>query len=127
MLFRSALYEYDFVPGTAEMKPRGREHLARISEWLPQTPGEISVEPTREGVELDQARREAVYQELAALPCGVALVNIRTGRRRHPGLDADSGHLIFQNRMQQTKSRGNSGQAGAASPSADMTTGVAPR
>lgn len=114
-LARMALYEYDFIPGTAELKPRGREHLARISDWLPQTPGEIAIEPTREGVELDEARRQAVYQELATLPCGVALVNIRTARRRHPGLDPDSGQLMFQNRLQQTKSRGVSetGNGGA--------------
>jgi len=122
-LARMALYEYDFIAGTAEIKPRGREHLARISEWLPQTPGEISIEPTREGVELDEARRQAVYQELATLPCGVALVNIRTARRRHPGLDPDSGVLIFQNRLQQTRSRGISGSSGDASFGAGMNAG----
>jgi hypothetical protein len=122
-LSRMALYEYDFIPGTAEIKPRGREHLARISEWIPQTPGEISIEPTREGAELDEARRQAVYQELASLPCGVALVNIRTARRRHPGLDPDSGQLIFQNRMQQTKMRGVSGMGVGASLGAGMDAG----
>jgi hypothetical protein len=121
-LARMALYEYDFISGTAELKPRGREHLARISDWLPQTPGEIAIEPTREGVELDEARRQAVYQELATLPCGVALVNIRTARRRHPGLDPDSSQLMFQNRLQQTKSRGVSGIGGGASLGTDMNT-----
>jgi hypothetical protein len=122
-LARMSLYEYDFVPGTAELKSRGREHLARISEWLPQTPGEIAIEPTREGTELDEARRQAVYEELATLPCGAALVNIRTGRRRHPGLDADSGLLIFQNRLQQTRVRGISGSSGATAPAAGMNMG----
>jgi hypothetical protein len=122
-LARMALYEYDFIPGTAEIKPRGREHLARISEWLPQTPGEIASEPTREGVELDEARRQAVYQELATLPCGVALINIRTARRRHPGLDPDSGLIMFQNRLQQTQSRGISGSAGDASINTGMNAG----
>jgi len=116
-LARMALYEYDFIPGTAELKPRGRDHLARIAEWIPQTPGEISIEPTREGTELDEARRQAVFQELATLPCGLAMVNIRTARRRHPGLDAPSGLLINQNRMQQTRVRGvnSAGASGAAS------------
>lgn len=111
-LARMALYEYDFLPGTAELKPRGREHLARISEWLPQVPGEIAIEPTREGLELDEARRQTVYQELASLPCGAALINIKTARRRHPGLDASSGQLIFDNRQQQTKMRGMSSPGG---------------
>lgn len=113
-LTRMALYEYDFLPGTAELKPRGREHLARISEWLPQVPGEIAIEPTREGLDLDEARRQSVYRELTSLPCGVALINIRTARRRHPGLDASSGQLIFDNRLQQTKLRGMTSPGGSA-------------
>ena len=123
-LARMALYEYDFVPGTAELKPRGLEHLARISEWIPQTAGEISIEPAREGAELDEARRQAVYQELATLPCGVALVNIRTARRRHPGLDPDSAQLIFQNRLQQTRLRGVLGSPGDNSLGTGMNTGT---
>ena len=122
-LARMALYEYDFLPGTAELKPRGREHLARISEWLPQVPGEIAIEPTREGLELDEARRQSVYQELASLPCGVALVNIRTARRRHPGLDAPSAQLIFGNRLQQTRLRGMTNSGGTMGTGAGTDAG----
>jgi hypothetical protein len=121
-LTRMALYEYDFVPGTAELKPRGRDHLARIAEWIPQTPGDISIEPSREGTELDEARRQAVFEELATLPCGIALVNIRTARRRHPGLDAPTGLLINQNRLQQTRVRGIN-SAGASGSSMSDTSG----
>jgi hypothetical protein len=125
-LARMALSEYDFLPGAAELKPRGREHLARISEWLPQVPGEIAIEPTREGLELDEARRQSVYQELATLPCGIALVNIRTARRRHPGLDAPSARLIYSNRLQQTRLRGTtySGGTMGSEASTDASAGA---
>ena len=71
-----------------------------------------------------EARRQSVYQELASLPCGVALVNIRTARRRHPGLDAPSAQLIFGNRLQQTRLRGMTNSGGTMGTGARTDAGA---
>ncbi len=110
---RLALYEYDFVPGTDELKPRGRAQLAKIGQWIPTTPGNVMIEPSIDGPDLDEARRTRVWQALAGGPFALSMENIRIGRPVSGGLDYGTATAIGATRLQQSLSRGVSSSGGA--------------
>lgn len=103
---RLALYEFDFVPGSDELRPRGLQQLARIAQWIPTTPGEVLIEPSAHGVELDEARRARVWQLLSGTPGGIPPEGVRVARPAVPGLDSVTGVLIESTRREQTSNRG---------------------
>lgn len=111
---RLALYNYDFVPGSDELKPRGRQQLNKIATLLVNTPGDVMIEPSDEGGELDEARRTRVWSELSQGPFALAPANIRTGRTAAAGLDPRSARSIQTNREAQTLSRGSSSPSGGS-------------
>ena len=109
---RLALYEFDFVPGSDELRPRGLQQLARIAQWIPSTPGEVLIEPSAHGPELDEARRARVWQLLSGTPGGVPPEGVRVARPTVNGLDSVTGLLIESTRRAQTAGRGSAGGVG---------------
>lgn len=110
---RLALYEFDFVPGSDELRPRGLQQLARIAQWIPSTPGEVLIEPSAYGAEVDEARRARVWQLLSGTPGGVPPEGVRVARPTVTGLDSVTGLLIESTRREQTAGRGGAGGGGA--------------
>lgn len=123
---RMALYEYDFLPGTDELKPRGRKQLAKIALLVPCTPGTIWIEPSRDGEELDEARRTRVWQHLSAGPIAVSLDQIQTGTPVAKGLNGRESQIINFNRERGMRSLGVSGSSttGAGSGSGQSGTSM---
>jgi len=111
---RLALYEFDFIPGSEELRPRGLQQLARIAQWIPSTPGEVLIEPSAHGPELDEARRARVWQLLSGTPGGVPPEGVRVARPSVSGLDSVSGLIIEGTRREQTSSRGMANGGGGA-------------
>ena len=102
---RMILHDYDFAPGSTALNARGHARLVRICEWLPGTPGQVLIEASSEGDSLDEARRLSVFHAMEGLSCSLPLSAIQT-TTQSPGLDSDSGRLIYENRLQQTRSKG---------------------
>lgn len=103
---RMILCEYDFVTGSAQLKPRGFARLARICEWSSNTPGGVLIESSVSGPEMDEARRETVFNALGHMSCQLPFSSIQTASPRPPALDSDSAALIYENQLQQTRSKG---------------------
>lgn len=108
---RTTLYRCDFVQGSSELNTSGWSHLVRISRQLQRTPGPLLIETSAKSAALDEARKAEVIEGLASLqhPLPPELVQIIGGSEH--GLDSDSGLLINQNRLQQTRGQGSSGGA----------------
>lgn len=122
---RTTLYRCDFVQGSSELNTSGWARLVRISRLLQRTPGPLLIETSEKGAALDEARRATVIEGLASLQHTLPpeLVQIIGGSEH--GLDSDSGLLIHQNRLQQTKSQGTgSGAAGGISSSGQQSSGL---
>jgi hypothetical protein len=64
------------------------------------------IEPTPDHPELDQARRTAVFQELAAGQLQVPAERVVIGYATTRGLDGVEAELIYQNLLYQTQNRG---------------------
>jgi len=111
---RMALYQYDFVPMTAQLKPRGRAGLAQIAEWTLCIPAPVFVEPTPGRPDLDEARRQSVWRELAAGGYRVPGERIVIGYPSPLGLGGAESLILDRNRLAQTLSRGAGAGGGAA-------------
>lgn len=96
-----ALYQYDFIEGTAALNPRGRFRLARIAALLPRNFCSIVIEPCAPA--LDEARRISVLTELAAGPFPVAPERIVTAPLPADGLRGVEAALIERNLLSQTQ------------------------
>jgi hypothetical protein len=111
---RMVLYQYDFVPGTDRLKPRGKLQLAKIAAWLPTNAFAVVVDPSGRGPKLDEARRQTVWREFTSeqilIPVERVIVASPTGGR----LDGPDAALMQSNRDKMTTSRGMSGGGGAA-------------
>ncbi|MFM7040316.1 MAG: hypothetical protein ACKO2L_21625 [Planctomycetaceae bacterium] len=121
---RTTLYRCDFVQGSPDLNTPGWARLVRISRQLQRTPGPLLIETSEKAV-LDEARKAEVIEAIGSLqhPLPPELVQIIGGSEH--GLDSDSGLLINQNRLQQTRSQGSSGGAsGGSIGSAQQSTGL---
>jgi hypothetical protein len=123
---RMALYQYDFVPLSTELKPRGKAGLQRIAAWSLCNSSPIYLEPTPGRPDLDEARRKVVSWELANGPQPIPSERIVIGRPSPHGLSGAEALLIDRNLMQQTTARGTmsgggSGAQGGAATSASGT------
>jgi hypothetical protein len=114
---RMVFYQYDFLPDSEQLNPRGRANLARICTWLACNHSPIYVEPTSANPELDELRRQVVWNEFSHCSCFVASDRVLLGRPSVRGLDGVESLLIDRNRYSLTQSRG------ATASSAGMSTG----
>jgi hypothetical protein len=106
---QQVLYNYDFVIGTAELKPRGEYELQKIIRRMETVPCPIiiqSVDVNNPNPELDEARRQSVLEALrkAGVPASDELVV--TNRPPLPGLQGVEGSIIYGNMLGQTEERG---------------------
>jgi len=112
---RMVLYQYDFVPGTDRLKPRGRIQLAKFIPCL-HTYG-IIVEPSGSGAVLDEARRQTVLRELASDEFRIPTAQVVVGRPLRRGLEGPEAILVERNLWGLTTARGASGGGGSSSSS----------
>lgn len=124
---RTTLYRCDFVQGSSELNTSGWSRLVRISRQLQRNPGPLLIETSEKSAALDEARKAEVIEGLASLqhPLPPELVQIIGGSEH--GLDSDSGLLMNQNRLQQTKSQGSGtggGASGGTRGSSQQSTGL---
>ena len=103
---RMVLYEYDFLPSSDQLKPRGKTGLAKMSEWMAHGAAPLLIEPTPGRPDLDEARRAAVWRELQCGPAAVPLEMIVIGRPDVLGLRGGEALLVDKNLMMQTSARG---------------------
>ncbi|MBS0265738.1 MAG: hypothetical protein JSS02_27655 [Planctomycetes bacterium] len=114
---RMVLWQYDFVAGSSELKPRGRGQLARMTQWLAVNQFPICIEPTPYAPELAEARRQVVWHELSLGPCPVGLDRVVVGLPGGYGLETADALVIDRNRVSQTLSRGAAALGGSGSGS----------
>jgi hypothetical protein len=124
---RTTLYRCDFVQGSSELNTSGWSRLVRISRQLQRNPGPLLIETSEKSAALDEARKAEVIEGLASLqhPLPPELVQIIGGSEH--GLDSDSGLLMNQNRLQQTRSQGSGtggGASGGTRGSSQQSTGL---
>ena len=112
---RMILYQYDFIPLSDQLKPRGKGELARIAYCVPSTFCPILVEPTPGQPKLDEARRQTVWRELASSPYPVPSERVVIGRPLTRGLGGAEALVNDRNRLMQTLSRGAGAGGGAGS------------
>lgn len=111
---RMALHQYDFYAGSDQLTPRGRYQVAKMSEWLPMNQFPVFVEPSAASAALDEARRQAVWSEIAGGPCRIPLERVLIGYTTSRGLGGIEAQAIDLNRLKQTSSRGMGAVGGGA-------------
>ena len=103
---RLVLYRYDFVDGSAELNPRGRERLTELTELLPTTFSPVFIEPDPEDSDLTERRRAAVLTHLRSAPFVVPLERVVVGTPAAPYLRGPEAELIQRRLLKQTESGG---------------------
>lgn len=118
---RMTLFHYDFLPDSDQLNARGRRELVRISTCLPAGTCPILIEPTPGYADLDEARRQTVWRELAGGAFPIPIDRVIAGRPQVRPLDDADSQNIEQNRMTLSRSRGvgltGGGGGGAAGSS----------
>lgn len=109
---RMVLYQYDFYPGTDQLKPRGKQQVKKIASWLPLNQFPVFVEPSGQTARLDEARRQAVWRELADAPYEIPLERVIIGYGASRGLGGLEAQAVDRNRLSQTTARGAAGGVG---------------
>ena len=64
---RMVLYDFDFIPGQADLTPRGMRQLAKFADMLQQTPHPLIIQPSPELPTLDEIRRAHILNTLATM------------------------------------------------------------
>jgi len=118
---RMALYQYDFLPASELLNPRGQVQLARMATWLTTNDFPIYVEPTFGDPELDELRRQTVWFELSGKSLSIPSERVRIGSPNVRGLDAADALLIDRNRLELTGTRGASGGGGSSTSTSSST------
>jgi hypothetical protein len=102
---RLALFQYDFVQGTEQLNPRGREQLAKHAARLAEGPYPLFIEPTADP-KLAQGRRLAVLNATASWPFPIAPERVVVGRPSSTGLSGIEAQIIGANAMDRTAKYG---------------------
>lgn len=92
---RMVLYDFDFVPGQANLTPRGTRQLAKFADLLQQTPHPLIIQPSSEYPGLDEIRRNQVLCVLATMNLYIAedrLIVRTPSSRGLDGIDAERIH-----------------------------------
>lgn len=103
---RMVLYQYDFLPMSDQLKPRGRLALARVGEWASHGAGPVLIEPTPGRPDLDEARRRVVWREMQHGPFAIPPEMIVMGCSEIVGLRGGEALLVDKNLLMQTSARG---------------------
>ncbi len=111
---KMVFYHYDFVDGTPQLNPRGRDKLAKVTALLPSNINPIVVERTPKEPGLDQSRRLALLGALASGSFPVPAERIVIGPPIAGGLGAVEAIGLYGNRLNQTLTGRAAGGAPAA-------------
>lgn len=103
---RLVLFNYDFVEGTSQLSPRGREQLAKVSLQLVACPYPLLIERTPESPGLAEARRASVLNELAAGPYPIDPGRVLVGLPSPRGLSGAEATIITANQLNRTQQYG---------------------
>lgn len=109
-LSRLALYDYDFVNGTANLNYRGRRRIADLIPMLQRGTGPLVVEEIPERHALNAQRRISVLNEVQNLWPGLSEEMVVVARPRVAGLSGVEGRVIYNNLMNNTSTQGVSAQ-----------------
>jgi hypothetical protein len=106
---RLTLFDYDFFPGTNQLKPRGLDQLAKHAGRLAEGPHPLVIEPTPNNPRLAESRRLAVLQTTASWPFPIAPDRVLVagpGTPRPTGLTGIEAQIIGANAMDRTAKYG---------------------
>jgi len=106
---RMVLYHYDFEDGCTDLKPHGRDRLAKISTMLPKNFFPIVIERTTCAPDLDEGRRQAVLAALAHGPFPVPPERVVIGPSIAVGLSGREAIIVYGNLLRQTATGPNTG------------------
>ena len=122
---RMILHDYDFLPGKAELNPRGKETLRQVAAWALRHPYPVIVEKSNYDEKLAEQRKLAALAELKVAGIPLPADRVITGFPRVRGVHGVEADPIFQNLLLQTQSRGLTGGGGAsAGGGASSSTGA---
>jgi hypothetical protein len=111
---RMVLYDYDFLPAAAGLNHRGKYQLAKIVAMMPCNFFPLIIQETPCSPELAEARRLAVFNELAKQPFPVPPERVVVGLPIAIGLRGAEAEQINRNLMANTEARGSIGAAAPA-------------
>jgi hypothetical protein len=100
------LFDFDFEPGKAYLRPRGRDQLARMTAQLAASPYPLIIERTLDDPPLADARRAAVLAELAAGPLPISPDRVLIGMPRPYGMSGNDADIIYANGLNRTQQYG---------------------
>lgn len=103
---RLALYDYDFVPGSAELTERGRDQLAKAAAQLAVSPFPLVVERTPDAPSLAGERRIAVIEALAASAIPVDAGRVLVGQPAPFGMSGVNAQIVSANALNRTQQYG---------------------
>ncbi|WP_337172926.1 hypothetical protein [Paludisphaera sp.] len=103
---RLALYDYDFVAGSAELTDRGRDQLAKAAAQLAASPFPLIVERTPRDPALAGERRRVVIETLAASSLPVDAGRVLVGQPAPFGLSGIDAQIISANALNRTQQYG---------------------
>ncbi len=110
------LYSYDFVAGTARLKPRGQDRLAEIGARMPFTFQPVLIQRSGEPG-LDEKRRESVLESLALSPFPIPPERVVVGRAPTRALRGDEALILHQGALYRTEQAGPRVSTGTTSSS----------
>ena len=94
---RMTLYEYDFELNSARLTRRGMHQLEKIAYMTPRNFFPIVIAPSREGNELDIARRQAIIEVLASRNFPVPPERVMVARPVPFGVDGHDATINYAN------------------------------
>jgi hypothetical protein len=103
---RMVLHQYDFLPGSSELNPRGLDQLFKLSAQMAASPFPLIVERTPDNPGLAESRRYAVLAHLARGPMPVTSDRVFVGVPSAVGLSGNDAFIISNNSLGRTQSYG---------------------
>ena len=94
------LYQYDFLPDSAQLNPRGKAQLGRLARWLVEDRCAIFIEPTANNAALDELRREAIWGEISSNYSEISSDQVLIGRPGIRDVGAVEALLLERNRLE---------------------------
>jgi hypothetical protein len=104
---------YDFVDGSSQLNPRGRDKLAAVAATLPTSFFPIVVERTPKEPGLDQSRKIVLLAELARGSFPVPAERVLIGPSIANGMSGFESVLIYGRQVQNLASGGAIGGGGS--------------
>ncbi len=103
---RLVLYDYDFVPDSAELTERGRDQLAKAAAQLAASPYPLVVERTPKAPALAGERRRVVIEALAASSMPVEADRVLVGQPAPAGMSGNDARIVSVNALNRTQRYG---------------------